>query len=822
MRFSDRKTAMSFPPHFSQSQVRHPPAHGAAGETPAAEPMDIDRPTVQHPGMPPPDVTDGQPASYGYANAAAMDWRADMPQLNAAWEAIERLEDRKVLASDFGAIDARNQLMSALGINRAEVDNLRHEDPEGRIRTKTVNAMRGFAASSKPDPKLLDSPHPPLDLMAVLAMLDSQYVRGSETSLPPIVTLLTLRHANAGDRYDAAVIARYSSAFAQLNKASGKADDSQYAATQDLRHTFVQDAARCQAAYRQLHADRSPPEVGHLSGAVQQALSQLADAYRVDMSLQQKTALVNTLEAAFGVSTEASDDISQVLEQLLRWYENPRPNVSPPPPAVLMGLVIATGWHDYQDEKSLRDGRTVKLTLTGHPALPDALRDALLHYLPAQPPSLSLLSDDTPPLAPDDLAAPNAAQLRKLLAVTPQPGPRRLAQMIERAIAQTGPPWLERLQQNHLAAAAMTAELQAAAASPEQREAIGQALAGLTDVMQVVVSSANPLYRAFMLDLYRSLGVAASDLSRAARLNAVFYKHPEISPAEALDLTERFSQRMSLHGYAGAQSAALVQTARQLRPHWDDGLKTRVLIEQAHDQSLDAVVESQVATAGHRTVLNPARLGVTSAPLQVAALVAQYGFTDEMLRKLGRDLADYQLYGSVDKCARIEAMYRKVLHPTGGAMTGTPMAAAIRRLSGAITTHLASAPTSITHEVSTVFTVGGGPGLVPPELFQLLRYFWRLDSNLPNGGPLAALHEGLDAVKHQRCVTAGGELDIARACEFNNATRENLVRALTERVPGFGVAYAAALGGAAGKGYEGVMEDMQAMLEAWAMPERSY
>jgi hypothetical protein len=822
MRFSERKAAMSFPTHFSQPQVRHPPAQGAAGETPDGEAMDIDRPTVQHPGMPPPGVTGGQPASYGYAKAAAMDWRADMPQLNAAWEAIERLEDRKVLASDFGAIDARNQLMSALGIKRAVVDNLRHKDPDGRIRTSTVNAMRGFAASSNPDPRLLDGAHPPLDLMAVLAMLDSQYVRGSETLLAPIVTLLALRHAHAGDRYDAAVIARYSGAFAQLNKVSAKADDTQYAATQDLRHAFVQDAARCQAAYRQLHADRAPPEVAHLPGAVQQALSQLADAYRLDMSLQQKTALVNTLEAAFGVSTEASDDISLPLEQLLGWYQNARPNLSPPPPAVLLGLVVATGWYDYQDEKSLRNGRTVKVTLTGHPALPDALLAALAHYLPARPPSLSLLSGNTPPLAQDELAAPNAAQLRKLLAVTPQPGPRRLAQMIERAIAQTGPPWLERLQQNHLAAAAMTVELQAAAASPEQREAIGQALVCLTDVMQVVVSSANPLYRAFMLDLYRSLGVAASDLSRAARLNAAFYKHPEISPAEALDLTERFSQRMALHGYAATQSAALVKTARQLRPHWDDGLKTRVIIEQAHDQSLDAVVEAQVATAGQRTVANPARLGVTSAPLQVAALVAQYGFTDEMLRKLGRDLADYQLYGSVDKCARIEAMYRKVLHPTGGAMTGAPMAAAIRRLSGAITTHLTTAPASITQEVSTVFTAGGSPGLAPPEIFQLLRYFWRLDSNLPNDGPMAALHEGLDAVKHQRCVTAGGELDIARACEFNNAVRENIARALTERVPGFGVAYAAALDGAAGKGYEGVMADMQAMLNAWAMPEHGY
>ena len=818
---------MSFPPPFHSSQFQTAPTQGAdprgASGTPSAGgPTKLDLPEVHYPGMPPPGLSAGRPASYGYSHASAMDWRADLPELAGAWSAIERLESAKVLGSDFGAIDARNQLMLALGIKRELVDKLRNDDPDGRARTRTASAVHAFAASSNPDPGLLDLSHPPFRLMDVLAMLDAQNVRGSEALLPPVVTLLALRHAGAGNRYDSAVIARYCGAFARLNQAKSKADDAQYAATQDLRHDFVQDAARCQDAYRQLHPDRAPPDASHLPAATREALLQLADAYRLDMSLQQKTALVGTLETTFGLRTEASDDVSQRLEQLLRWYENPRPDPSPPPPAVLMGMVVAVGWHDYQDDTSLREGRSVKLTLTGHPALPDALRAALLHYLPSQVPSMSLAQAGETVAAPDDHLGPCAARLRSLLAVTPQPGPRRLAQMIERAIAQDGAPWLERLRQNHLAAAAMTAELRAAANNPEQSEAIGQALVSLTDVMQVVVFSTNPLYCAFTLDLYRSLGVAASGLSRAARLNAVFSSHPEISPAEAQRLAETFAGRMAFHGYADSQCAALKDTARQLRPHWDEGAGIRLRIGQAHDRSLDAVVESQVAAAARKTVANPARLGVTPALSLVAALVVQYGFTDEMLRKLGKDLNDYQLYGSVDKCARIEAMYRKVLHPAGGGMTGTTMAGAIRRLSGAITTHLAIAPGSITGEVAARFTALRGPALPPPELLQLLRYFWRLDATLPDDGAVAAMREGLDTLKNGRCFGATGDLDIARACEFNNAARENIVGALTERVPGFGAAYAAALDTTAGQGYEAAMAAMHAMLEAWTMPERCY
>ena len=41
-------------------------------------------------------------------------------------------------------------------------------------------------------------------------------------------------------------------------------------------------------------------------------------------------------------------------------------------------------------------------------------------------------------------------------------------------------------------------------------------------------------------------------------------------------------------------------------------------------------------------------------------------------------------------------------------------------------------------------------------------------------------------------------------------------------MPGFGVAYANALDNTAGQNYQAVMDAMQAALNGWVMPERSY
>ncbi|MCZ2495912.1 hypothetical protein GN316_04010 [Xylophilus sp. Kf1] len=791
----------------------NPPATAATTTGPAA---------TSHPGMPPADVSDGHAASYGYADPAALDWQADLPGLATAWSAIDRLASAKVFNSDFGTLDARNQLLAILGIDRATIDQMRAADRDTKKRAATVNAMHGFASSARPDPALLDRANPPFRLLDVLAMLDQAHVAACADFLVPILTLLVLRHAGAGDRYDTAVLARHQASFAHLGEAFAQADQAQYQSTQDHRHAFVEQSEKWQAEYRRTHADRAPPDTGHLPEAARDALQRLGDAYRLDMSLDQKTNLVSTLEATFGVKAETSEDISPTLERLLRWYENARPNSSPPPPSQLMGLVVAVGWQGFQDEKCLREGHTVKLTLTGHPALPDALRAAMIHYMPATPPTLSLMHAGTPPEPQTGPLSPAAAHLSALLAQTPQAGPRRLAQLIERAIALSGTPWLDRVREDHLAAASMTAELHGVATSAEQCEAISQAVASLTDVMQQVVHSANPLYRAFTLDLYRSLGVAASDASRAKRLNTVFHQHPEISPAKALQLVERFAQGMVVHGYTENQAAALRQDARKLHPHWEACAPIRLRIEQAHDKALETVIEPQMALAGQRKVAQPPRLGATPPQQMVAALIAQFGFTDEMLRQLVKDLHAYQLFGSVDSCKRIEARYRAVLRPPGGSMTGTPMAAAIRKLSGAITTHLAAAPPSISIELANLFDRLGGPDMPAHDLHQLLRYFWRLDAEIPVGTPLDALRKALDTLKNDRCFSSAGDMDIAQACEFNNAARENIVQTLSRRVPGFGATYADALDSTAGKDYGAVMATMQAMLSQWTMPERSY
>lgn len=787
-------------------------------------PVGTGQATGSHHGLPPPGVTDGLPATYGYANPAAMDWRADLPDLAPAWAAIEKLGNVNVLNSDFGAIDARNQLMLTLGIPRAEIDNMRGADNAAQEQQRTIDAMSAFAASSNPDPALLDGPNPPFTLKKVLAMIDRGNVSGCAAFLAPIVTLLVLREKGAGSHYDAAVLAQHSAAFTQLNQSFSKAGDAQYAAAQARRHEFLQSCAVSQATYRQLHENRVQPGAAHLPEPVQQALAGVSNAYRSDMGLDQKAEIVKTLEAVFGVGTEASDDVSQTLEQLLQWYENPGRKASPPPPALLMGLVIPLGWHDYQDQKCLREGRTVQHTLTGHPALPDALHAALLHYLPAKATSLSLVGTEAPlpPPPAGDHCGPVAAQLRKLLASVAAPGPRRLAQLIERAIALSGPPWIERLKQNHLAAPQLIGELQAVAVDTEQRAAFAKAVTSLTNVMQEVVSSTDPLSRAFKLDLYRSLGVPASDASRAKRLNTVFFDHPEISAASARQMTEQFAQQMLAHGYTENQSAALQATARKLVAHWTDSAVTHLRVQQVHQKSLDAVLEQEIAKAGGMAVANPRRLGTASAAQMLESLITRYGFSNEMLGKLVRDLHQLQLYGSAATRAQMESRYRAILHPPGGSLDGLPMATALRKLSGAISTHLAQSAASIADEVSTAFTTLGGPGLPTSELHQLLRYFWRLDATLPIGTATASLSDLLDKIKNERCMAAGGVPDISKVCEFNNACREAIVKTMTERVPGFGVVYANALETTTGQGYQAVMEVMQAALNGWAMPDSSY
>lgn len=814
---------MSFPNQYASSTAQYPAQpHGATSGVPTpGQASGINPTTTSHPGMPPPNMSNGQAASYGYANAAAMNWRTDLPQLAAGWAALDKLRDPAVLESEFGAIDARNQLMQALGISRKEVDNLRGADTDFRKRMATVEAMRNFASSANPDTATLDRTHPPFGLLDVLAMVDRQLVRTCDDFLVPILTLLVLRHAGAGARYDTAVMAQNSSGFANQGQEVKQADQAQYEASQAMRHAFVQESAGLQARYREHHAHHTPADSSHLPAPAQAALSRLANAYQLDMTLAQKSEIVTTLEAALGVPAENSDDVSQPLEQLLRWYENPARH-APPPPGVLLGLVIAVGWQDFQDPRCLRERRTVKLMLTGHPALPDALCAALLHYKPAKPATLSLMHTAAPPQSPADQAAPAAAQLRSLLAQTPNAGPRRLAQLIERAIALCGPIWLDRLQLGPVATGQMTAELQAIAASVEQRDAITAALTTLTDVMQQVVHNTNPLYRAFTLDLYRSLGVAASDASRATRLNTIFRAHPEVSPAQAKALAEQFAQRMTAHGYSEAQSNALRATARQLHAHWETAAPTRLQIGLAHDQSLDALIELQVAKLDRNPHADAPRLGVAPPSELLASLITHHGFTDEMLRKLDKDLGTYQLFGNSENRARIEATYRAVLNPAGGSMADIAMAPPIRKLSGAITTHLASAPPSISIEVASVFKAPDVSALPPAQLLQLLRYFWRMDATLPNDGPVAPLREQLDMAKNARCISSDGQLDIARACEFNNAARENIVRLLTERVPGFGGAYATALDTTVGQPYDITLKTMQDMIDGWVMPERTY
>ena len=817
---------MSFPYHYSSSSTPLAAGSGAGVQAPQVPnaPLGTGQAAGSHHGLPPPGVTDGQPATYGYADPAAMDWRADLPELSSAWAAIEKLGNVDVLNSDFGAIDARNQLMLALGIPRAEIDNMRGADNAAQEQQRTIDAMSAFAASSNPDSALLDGPHAPFTLKKVLAMIDRGNVSGCGAFLAPIVTLLVLRERGAGNRYDTAVMAQHSAAITHLKQSFSKAGDVQYATAQARRHEFLQSCANSQATYRQLHENRVPPSAGHLPEPVQQALAKLRNAYQSDMGLEKKAEIVNALEAVFGVGTEASDDVSQTLEQLLQWYQNPGRKTSPPPPALLMGLVIPLGWHDYQDQKCLREGRTVKHTLTGHPALPDALHAALLHYLPAQPTSLSLVGTEAPlPLPPaGEHGSPVTAQLRQLLASVPAPGPLRLAQLIERAIALSGPPWIERIKDKHLAAPQMINELQAGAVDADQRAAFAQAVTSLTNVMQGVVASSDPLSRAFKLDLYRSLGVPASDASRAKRLNTVFFDHPEISAASARQLTEQFAQQMVAHGYSQDQSTALQKTARELVTHWSDSAVTHLRVRQVHEKSLDVVLEQAIAKAGLKVITSPACLGVASAAEMLESLITRHGFTNEMLGKVMRDLHQLQLFGSGATRAQMESRYRTILHPPGGSMAGVPMATAIRKLAGAISTHLTKSTASITDEVSTAFNTLGGPGLPTPELYQLLRYFWRLNANLPVGTATVSLSDLLDKIKGDRCASEDGSPDIARVCEFNNACREVIVKAMTDRVPGFGVVYASALETTTGQGYQATMDAMQAMLNGWAMPDRSY
>jgi len=811
---------MSFPAYSTNLSV--PPAQGGdpGHQVPGKATATHQAPT-SHQGMPPDGVTDGLATTYGYAHASAMDWQADMPELAPAWAAIRALADVEVLNSDFGAIDARNQLLTTFKIPRAVIDNMRGAANSQQAQQKTIDAVSAFAASANPDPSLLDGPNPPFDLLQVLAMIDRGNVSGCTAFLAPVMTLLVLRKAGAGDRYDKAVLARHSQAFVHLKQSFADAGDAQYAATQERRHEFLKGSAESQEIYRQLHPTHTPPATGHLPAPVQLALARLADAYRQDMGVLQKDEIVSTLERAFGVSTEASDDVSRTLEQLLMWYESSLRHIAPPPPALLMGLVMAVGWFDYQDEKYAREKRIVKHTLTGHPALPDALSAALLHYLPVQAKSLSLMGTE-PPAAPQaGPGGPAALELRKLLAAGPQPGPRRLAQLIERAIALSGAPWIERIDGDHLAVSRMMAELTSGGVDAAQGETYAQALGALTDVMRQVVSTSDPLSRAFMLDLYRALGVAASESSRAARLNAVFFKHPEISAASAQQMTEQFAQRMVGHGYSKPQWDALLATVRQLRPHWNDCATTHLRVRQEHEKSLDAVLELQIAKASTKHVENAACLGVASAPQLLQSLITRHGFSDEMLGKLGRDLHHLQLYGSVATRTQMESRYGALLHPPLGSLAGNPTAGAIRRLYGAIAEHLAKKP-SIAEEVSTAFTTLGGGTQPTAQLHQILRYFWRLDGSVPASSATASVRLRLEQIKDARCISAGGEIDISKVCEFNNASREAIVRTLTERVPGFGVHYANALESTTGMDYQAVMSTMQAALDSWKMPESSY
>lgn len=807
----------------------HEPDLQGAPPVQDVEDMDTSASPIELP--PRPAQPAGSEAGFAGLAPAARDWQADLPELAEAWRLVARLQDGATLASAFGAIDVRNALLTTLGLSRKEIDTLRADDGDGALRLRVGSEILNLSAQPEITSAALDRPGSIVTLPNLFSMMDSTYAPHLPRLLPPVLTLLILRQQGHGAHYDAAVLARHQPAFQEHAGLRAEGDQKHHDATQGQRTGFLADCAGAQERWRALRPAVAPVDDGHLPEPVQHALGLLADAYRLNMTLAQKSDLSDALAQATETRPEPSPDVAATLEQLLRWHEAWRPGSLPPPLEHLLAIIPAVGWNGFQDEKSLRERIFILPALTGHAALPDALCAALRYYLPKRPvPNDPALVHAMDGLSLDDPANMSLYQrLQRRLEDVEAPGPFALARVIEATLAATGPALVERMHHDPQAATAITGELLAEAADAAKQARIEQAMATLSELTRSVVMNNNPLRQALALALYRTLGEpAAQGRRRLLLLQRVFLEHQALGPREVQVRVAHFANRMVGHGYDTGQSAALCQTALDLVKHWDSTTQAKNKLEKLHDRALERTLERQIEVAGTCTVEQPARLTDATPQQMLASLRDQHGFTGPMLVKLMEDLGNYFVRADVDERRRLDELYAPVLHPANGSLEGQQETQAVQGLIGALYEAQKAGPPHIGEDIAKALDRFSGTHASLEEVSDLLFYFWRLPPSRALSSAAVAAVEVLERLKAARCVLPlqegqqAPQLDLGMLVTFNNAVREHLAKLLSDRVEGFGAAYTSALENLTEAGYQENLAGMQQMLNEWTATGQSY
>ncbi|WPB54923.1 hypothetical protein [Xylophilus sp. GOD-11R] len=766
----------------------------------------------------PASPTKAEPMDFGYVSTPRIktEWECLLPQHAKTWDAIAELDNPKVLTSTFGATDACKKIAEDLGIDIDDIYRDRLADSSGKQRAAVVRAILDFCASPSPDTHRLDHPNCPISMRWLLSAMDRDYSPLLDRLLPMMLTLLMLRHIKAGSRFDNDVLGHYAADLGEQAKSASKEEENQYARTQSARKNFLRESNAGAEAYRlEKPPSKSPP----LSDPVEEALTRIGQAYSLDLTLHQKEEIGNALTKASGVQAEVAADVTPVLRRLIDWYESPAATRgSPPPLGQLLALLPPLGWYHFHDQKCETDRTTVALRLTGHPALPDALEAAIREQIAAQRGVDRSLLSTAGPAAPVGLYD----CLQEELSLVDQVTPGSDMHALERAIGRSGPNLLQRMAADPQAVNVLTAELQDSIPGLAKCARMVQALQNLSALLRAVVQHSKQSRQMVMLELYRKLGQPLGNEARERALHQVAARHPELDPAELAKLAGRFAETMSAHGYCQGDAQALAISVAAAHAHWESSASAKNDLEKLHDESLAAFLRNGIDKARLKAPpAKPERLLNSPANALIAMLRDHYGFSREMLAQLQQDLVHYHSKANVDERFAIERRYTSLLGLGSTPLDAKEAVVATQKLIGALHEHLAI-DTPLSERLAPTLDRLLESLLPVSHLMQMLGYFWRMQALVPEDSRAKTLLNELDSCKVRLCQPEGQPLDLGKACEFNNAVREALVKTLSDRVPGFGIAYVAEFESCSEMSYEGLVENMQNFLKGWSMPAKTW